>query len=61
MMINYSRLQNLGREPIFFPNAADFDGFWFIFSIRGIAASILTRERCKYNRWIRIENAHWTV
>ena len=41
----YSRLQNLGREPIFFPNAADFDGFWFIFSIRGIAASVLTRLR----------------
>ena len=51
----------VGCEPIFFSNAADFEGFWFIFSIRGIAASILTRLRCKYNHWIRAENAHWTV
>ena len=26
-----------------------------------VAASILTCLRCKYNHWIRVENAHWTV
>ena len=40
-------LAELRARIEFFPNAADFDGFWLILSIRGIPSSVLIRLREK--------------